>query len=107
MQEAAAIGVPDEIKGESIVVFAVLRQGAEESAELTEEIRRGIGRQLGAALRPSAVYVVKDLPKTRNAKVMRRIIRAAYLGLPSGDTTALENPAAVEEVVAVRPIAKG
>ncbi len=107
VQEAAAIGVPDEIKGESIVVFAVLRQGAEESAELTEEIRRGIGRQLGAALRPSAVYVVKDLPKTRNAKVMRRIIRAAYLGLPSGDTTALENPAAVEEVVAVRPIAKG
>ncbi|MCA9881225.1 MAG: hypothetical protein KC442_25675, partial [Thermomicrobiales bacterium] len=55
---------------------------------------------LGSALRPERVHWVRDLPKTRNAKIMRRVIRAAYLGLPAGDTTALENPAAVQEVAA-------
>ncbi len=102
VQEAAAIGVPDEVKGECIVVFTVLRAGQVESDELAEEIRRAIGKQLGAALRPKVVHIVGDLPKTRNAKVMRRVIRAAYLGLPPGDTTALENPAAVEVVAATR-----
>jgi acetyl-CoA synthetase len=107
VQEAAAIGVPDEVKGESIVVFAVLRQGVERTDSLNEEIRRKIGKELGSALRPKEVHLVTDLPKTRNAKVMRRVIRAAYLGLPAGDTTALENPRAVDEVVAARAVAKG
>lgn len=106
VQEAAAIGVPDEVKGECIVVFTVLRAGHAETDELAEEIRRAIGKQLGAALRPRAVHIVEDLPKTRNAKVMRRVIRAAYLGLPAGDITALENPAAVEVVAATRPAGK-
>ena len=96
--EAAAIGVPHEVKGESVHVFCVLRPGHVASAALAEEVRREVGRQLGAALRPEAVRFVRDLPKTRNAKIMRRVIRAAYLGLPTGDTTALENPAAVDEI---------
>lgn len=98
VQEAAAIGLPHEVKGESVHVFCVLKPGNEASGELAEEVRRAIGRELGAALRPEEVIFVTDLPKTRNAKIMRRVIRAAYLDLPVGDTTALENPSAVEEV---------
>jgi acetyl-CoA synthetase len=64
-------------------------------------VRKTIAGQLGAALRPERVHWVTDLPKTRNAKIMRRVIRAAYLGLPLGDTTALENPAAVEAIAAM------
>jgi acetyl-CoA synthetase len=53
---------------------------------------------LGKPLRPREIRFVKDLPKTRNAKVMRRLIRSAYLGQPLGDTSSLENPAAVEAI---------
>jgi acetyl-CoA synthetase len=98
VQEAAAIGVPHEVKGETVTVFCILRPGNAPTAELAEEIRQVVARQLGAALRPEAVLFVRDLPKTRNAKIMRRVIRAAYLGQPPGDTTALENPSAVEEI---------
>jgi acetyl-CoA synthetase len=101
VQEAAAIGVPHEVKGEAIVVFVVPRPGVEIDDALAEEVRQTIASQLGAALRPQRVVWVRDLPKTRNAKIMRRVIRAAYLGLPPGDVTALENPAAVEEIAAV------
>ncbi len=98
VQEAAAIGVPHAVKGECVVVFAILKPGHESSAALAEEVRQTIASHLGAALRPEAVRFVQDLPKTRNAKIMRRVIRAAYLGLPAGDVSALENPAAVAEI---------
>jgi acetyl-CoA synthetase len=98
VQEAAAIGLPHEVKGETVHVFCVLRPGFAPGIGLAEEVRRSIGRQLGAALRPEEVCFVRDLPKTRNAKIMRRVIRAAYLDQPVGDVTALENPAAVEEI---------
>jgi len=102
VQEAAAIGLPHDVKGESVLVFAVLRPNNEPTGELAEEVRQTIARQLGAALRPDEVCFVKDLPKTRNAKIMRRVIRAAFLGQPAGDTSALENPAAVAEIEAAR-----
>jgi acetyl-CoA synthetase len=102
VQEAAAIGIPHEIKGETVLVFAVLRPGHDASATLAEDVRQTVARQLGAALRPERVCFVRDLPKTRNAKIMRRVIRAAYLGLSPGDVTALENPAAIEEIEAAR-----
>ncbi len=101
VQEAAAIGIPHPVKGECVVVFCVPKPGQEPSDALAEEVRRAVGKQLGAALRPERVHWVRDLPKTRNAKIMRRVIRAAYLGLPPGDTTALENPAAVAEIAAL------
>jgi acetyl-CoA synthetase len=96
VQEASAVGAPHDVKGECIVVFAVPRPEFEPTDALAEEVRQTIASQLGAALRPERVHWVADLPKTRNAKIMRRVIRAAYLGLPPGDITALENPAAVE-----------
>jgi acetyl-CoA synthetase len=102
VQEAAAIGLPHEVKGESVHVFCVLRPGYESSDELAEEVRRSIGKQLGSALRPEEVRFVRDLPRTRNAKIMRRVIRAAYMDQPVGDTMALENPAAVDEIRAAR-----
>jgi acetyl-CoA synthetase len=99
VSEAAAIGVPDELKGEAIVVFAVLAPGFAAGDGLRAEVEEAVVRELGRALRPKAVLFVRDLPKTRNAKVMRRVIRAKYLGRDDlGDLTSLENPAAVEEI---------
>src|SRR2546427_771264 len=97
--EAAAIGVPHELKGEAIVVFAVLRTGYESSAAVAHEIGETIAERLGRPLRPDVVRFVSDLPKTRNAKILRRVIRAAYLGKDDlGDLSSLENPAAVEQI---------
>lgn len=96
--EAAAIGVPDEVKGSEVVCFCVLRPGHPPTAQLHDELRARVADELGKPLRPREIRFVRDLPKTRNAKVMRRLIRAAYLGQPLGDTSSLENPAAVEEI---------
>jgi acetyl-CoA synthetase len=97
--EAAAIGVPHALKGEAIVVFVVLRPEHAGSNALQGEISDTIARRLGRPLRPDAVRFVTDLPKTRNAKILRRVIRAAYLGYSDlGDLTALENPAAVSQI---------
>lgn len=98
VQEAAAIGVPHEVKGETITVFVILKAGREPSEELRREIRQSVGRQLGKALTPEEVRFVTDLPRTRNAKIMRRVIRAAYLGKDPGDLSSLENTAAVEAI---------
>ncbi|HEV8339778.1 MAG TPA: AMP-binding protein [bacterium] len=96
--EAAAIGVPDELKGEAVVLFAVLRPEVEPSDELRGEIRARIVEILGKTLDPKEVRFVGDLPKTRNAKIMRRVIRATHLGTAAGDLSSLENPQALEEI---------
>jgi acetyl-CoA synthetase len=96
--EAAAIGVPDAMKGQALVCFCVLRAGREPTAALVEELKSLVAGRLGKPLRPASLEVVSDLPKTRNAKVMRRVIRAAYLGEPAGDVSSLENPQAVDEI---------
>jgi len=98
VSEAAAIGVPDSIKGESLVCFCVLKKGANGDLTLAGELKKNVGRDLGKALAPREVVFVADIPKTRNAKVMRRIVRAAYLGEELGDTSALENPASLDEI---------
>jgi acetyl-CoA synthetase len=96
VMEAAVVGVPDEIKGTKLVAFCVLKGEAEES--LKESLVETVAREMGKPLAPSEIYFVKALPKTRNAKIMRRIIRAAYLGEDIGDISALENPQSIEEV---------
>ncbi len=96
--EAAAVGVPHAVKGEGIVVFCVLRPGENDDPELRASIASRIVEQLGKALRPEAVHVVGQLPRTRSGKVMRRVARAAYLGADPGDLSALENPLAVESI---------
>ena len=98
VSEAAAVGVPDPIKGEALVCFCVLRKGANGDVGLAAELKGNVARDLGKALAPRDVLFVGDIPKTRNAKVMRRIVRAAYIGEKLGDTSALENPASLEEI---------
>ena len=98
VSEAAAIGVPDPIKGEAVVCFCVLKKDADGDVDLAAELRLNVARDLGKALAPRDVFFVPDIPKTRNAKVMRRVVRAAYLGEKLGDTSALENPASIEEI---------
>ncbi|UOR12582.1 AMP-binding protein [Halobacillus amylolyticus] len=94
--EAGVIGVPHDVKGEEAVAFAVLKNDQTES--LIDELKQYLALKLGKALAPKKVFAVSDLPKTRNAKVMRRAIKSAYLNEPTGDLSALENPQAVEEI---------
>jgi acetyl-CoA synthetase len=96
--EAAAIGVPDEIKGQAVVAFVVLQPDHEPNDTLRVELERLVAKELGKPLAPKTVRFVGDIPRTRNAKVMRRIIRAAYLGKAPGDLSALVNPEAVKEI---------
>jgi acetyl-CoA synthetase len=97
--EAAAIGVPHELKGEAIVVFVVLRPDREPSDALGRAIADTIAERLGRPLRPEVVRFVTELPRTRNAKILRRVIRGAYLGHTDlGDLSALENPEAVARI---------
>jgi acetyl-CoA synthetase len=98
VSEAAAIGVPDRTRGQAIACFCVLRPGREPGSALKEELKTFVAGRMGKPLKPEIVEFVGDLPKTRNAKIMRRAIRAAYLGHDPGDLTSLENPAAVDEI---------
>ena len=100
--ESAAIGVPDAAKGQALVCFCVLRPEHEASAALAEDLKALVVTRLGKPLRPKAIEFVADLPRTRNAKVMRRVIRSAYLDEAPGDLSSLENPQAVEEVRSTR-----
>ncbi len=96
--EAAAIGVPHDVKGSELVLFAVTRPGVVGSDALRRELHEMVVAEMGKPLAPKAILFVSDLPKTRNAKVMRRVIRSAYLGLELGDTSSLVNPQAVDEI---------
>ena len=94
--EAAVIGVPDEIKGTAMVAFCVL--SGEVESELEPELKELVAKDMGKPLSPSRIYFVSSIPKTRNGKVMRRVIRAAFLGEDPGDLSALENPSVIEEI---------
>jgi len=101
VREAAVVGIPHPVKGEVPVVFAVLQEGTP-SPDLAEELRRWVEQHMGKALAPYAVHFVPELPKTRNAKVMRRVIRRVYLGEDPGDLSALVNPDALEAIQKLR-----
>jgi acetyl-CoA synthetase len=98
VNEAAAIGVPDTIKGNALVCFCVLAPGDEAGEKLKAELTSKVAAELGKPLQPKEIKFVADLPQTRNAKVMRRIIRSAYLGEALGDVSSLSNPEAIEEI---------
>ncbi len=95
--EAAAVGVPHEVKGEVAWVFCVPAPGAEASEE---EVRELVARELGKAFAPDRVLFVSALPKTRSAKIVRRAVRATALGEDPGDLSSVENPEALEDIAA-------
>ncbi|MCS4192015.1 acetyl-CoA synthetase [Salinibacter ruber] len=100
--ESAAIGVPHDVKGSEIVAFVVLEPDHDETAALREELMQGVVDEMGKPLKPREILFADALPKTRNAKVMRRVIRAAYLGEELGDTSSLEDPGTVDAIQEAR-----
>jgi len=106
--EAVAIGIPDEMKGESVVCFVTVhdarRLGQRNWRDWEAELIDHVGRALGKPLRPSSVYCVDQIPKTRNGKLLRRLVRSAYLGTNPGDLSTVENPASIDQVANCRKV---
>lgn len=96
--EAAAIGVPDERKGEALHCVVVLRAGAVPSDALRDELSGLVTERLGASFRPAVVRFARALPKTRSAKVLRRAIRAIITGADIGDLSGLEDPSTLDAI---------
>ena len=88
--EAAAIGLPHEVKGNAIHAFVVLRLGYEGSQQLAEELRKHVSVHLSPIAKPDWIDFVDKLPKTRSGKIMRRVLKARALGQDEGDLTTLE-----------------
>ena len=100
--ESAAVGIPDELKGEALVCFVILRKGNQGSPDLETELKDLVAGAMGKPLRPKAIHFVNDLPRTRNAKILRRVVRSVYTGQDPGDLSSLENPAALAAIGATR-----
>jgi len=96
--EAAVVGIPDPIKGENIVVFAILREGYNPADKLKKEIIGTLRKQIGPIATPKEIHFVTKLPKTRSGKIMRRVLKAIVQDVAVGDVTTLEDEASVEEI---------
>ena len=98
--ESAVCGIPDEVRGQSIVVFAVPRSGTPETGHdrIASEIVKKIRSEVGSIATPDAVYVVPRLPKTRSGKIMRRLLKSLAVGGEVGDTSTLEDADAIGEI---------
>jgi acetyl-CoA synthetase len=93
--EAAAVGIPHKVKGETAWIFCVAKPDAEPDAELVAD---AVASELGKAFRPERIVWVSALPKTRSAKIVRRAVRAKAIGEDPGDLSSLENPESLEEI---------
>jgi acetyl-CoA synthetase len=100
--EAAAVGVPDELKGEALWVFVVPAPGVTADDALRAEITARVVDALGPSFRPAAIRFTPMLPKTRSAKVLRRAIRAVVTGDAPGDLSGLEDPSSLDAIAASR-----
>ena len=90
--EAAAVGRPDELKGQALVVFVTLKTGVQASQSLREELRNHVGKEIGAVAKPDDIRFAEALPKTRSGKIMRRLLKQIASGIEiKGDTTTLED----------------
>jgi len=96
--EAAVVGVPDEIKGEVPVAFVTLKQGYTANEKLANELNNWIREKVGPIATLKNVLFVSKLPKTRSAKIMRRVVQAVAVNKPIGDITTLEDETSIEEV---------
>jgi len=102
VNQAAAVGAPDDTTGTAVVLYVVVEDGYEESDDLREEIRETVGEELGKPFRPRDVLFVSQFPKTQSGKIIRRAIEATYAGEELGDMSSIENPEALEEVEGAR-----
>jgi acetyl-CoA synthetase len=93
--EAAAVGIPHEVKGEVAWLFCVARPGEETDSE---RVSAAVTAELGKAFKPDRIVWVSSLPKTRSAKIVRRAVRAKALGEDPGDVSSLENPESLDEI---------
>ena len=98
VNQAAAVGVPDDTTGTAVVTYVILEPGVEESDELREELRAQVGEELGKPFRPREVLFVDEFPKTQSGKIIRRAIQATYTGEDLGDMSSIENPGALEDL---------
>lgn len=96
--ECAVIAAPHEIKGETPVVFAVLKPGYKYTPELKAELIKSVDKMIGPTARPERVIPVDDLPKTRSGKIMRRILKSVLRNAPLGNVTTLQNPESVDMI---------
>lgn len=94
--EAAAVGVPDPLKGSAVVCVCVPARHARAGPELADELRAAVVEALGSSFRPKSVLFVADIPKTRTMKIMRRLVRSVLMHEPTGDLSGLVNPDALE-----------
>jgi len=98
VNQAAAVGAPDETTGTAVVAYMILEQGHGASDGLREELRERVGEELGKPFRPREVLFVEEFPKTQSGKIIRRAIQAAYRGEEFGDLSSMENPEALDEI---------
>lgn len=98
VSEACAIGVPDELKGEAVVCFVVLKKEIGGTEFLKKDLQEWVAKQLGKTFYPKAVHWVTALPKTRSGKIVRGMIKKKYLGQDLGDLASLENPDLIQEI---------
>ena len=95
--EAAVVGKPNELKGEGIVAYVILRQGYNPSEKLREDLEKHLREVIGPVATPDELHFVTKLPKTRSGKIMRRVLKAIVSETPIGDVTTLEDESSVEE----------
>lgn len=96
--EAAVIGRSHDIKGQAITAFVTVREGVESNQDLVAELKQTVVEKIGAMARPEEIIFAAELPKTRSAKIMRRLLRDIAEGRVLGDTTTLADPSVVESL---------
>lgn len=98
VEECAAIGIPHDIKGEEVGLYVVLVRGTDPTDIIRQRLVSAVTKELGKPLKPGFIKFAASLPKTRNAKVMRRVIQATFLGKDPGDVSSLEDPGSIDSI---------
>jgi acetyl-CoA synthetase len=98
VNQAAAVGVPDETTGTAVVLYVIVEDGVAETDALRGEIRDVVGEELGKPFRPREVLFVDEFPKTQSGKIIRRAVEATYTGEDLGDMSSIENPGALDDL---------